>query len=308
MKDKIALEAKQILEQLRAVTFDREQHLPKRTQAFKFIHILSGLLIETLLEYEEPDVVMDQTFHRISDLMRIEPFVGDLNKEMMLPIYQRDEDIEFGRKLAKTWAETLPKAMDDIHEIAIGIILSEFSQQEMMDLSPPQSFQMLIDSVIEGLMTEMAVQEVCDNLIEGFIDKGWALTRAVEALAGASGFYLKKEYEHTQKDISEFLPHMLRLIALESFRFGIKGYEDWWQGGPANDAVSSDIKSYISELTEHQKEFFEMIGLESNIHKSLVVAKATGRMVAASSHKDVGQMQITVAKSLAKSGLISGAL
>ena len=307
MKDKIAIDAKQILEQLRAVTFDRDHHHSKHLATFKFIYVLSGLLIETLLEYEEPDIVMDQTFHRISDLMRVEPFIGNLKKEMMPPIYQRDEDIEFGRKMAKTWAEKLPKAMDDIHEIVIGIILSEFGQQETMELSASQSFQILIDTVIEGLMTEMAVQEVCDNLIEEFIDKGWALTRAIEALAGASGYYLKKEYEGVDKDISEFLPHMLRLIALESFRFGIKGYEDWWQGGPANDAISSEIKSYIAELVAHQKEFFDMIGLENNIHKSLVVAKATGRMVAASSHKDVGQMQITVAKSLAKSGLISGA-
>ena len=33
------------------------------------LSIYAGMLTETLLEYEEPDTVMEQVFHRISDLL-----------------------------------------------------------------------------------------------------------------------------------------------------------------------------------------------------------------------------------------------
>ena len=38
-----------------------------------FLMLLSGMMTETLIEYEEPDAVMEQSFHRISQLLHVTP-------------------------------------------------------------------------------------------------------------------------------------------------------------------------------------------------------------------------------------------
>lgn len=297
-----AIGAKELLEQVNALSVRDDGSF----DGVKFVSILSGVMAETLLEYEEPDVVMEQTFHRMAELMKVQPLGGIPDDGVLPAAWKLDEDIEAGRRLAKKLSETMPKSLDDVHEIVLGIAMSEFFA-DRLGLSPHIAFQIMIEVVIRALMTEMAAQELCDGLIEEFIDDGWPLTRAIEALAAATGIYVSKAVDAEPVKIQHILPDILRLIAVETQRFGLKGGEDWWLLGPANDVRVDELQPYVEELIVGPKEFFDSMGLESDFVKVVALGKATGRMIAASTHKDVAQMQLNVAKSLAKSGLISGA-
>src|SRR5262245_23028117 len=92
--------------------------------------IYAVMITETLLEYEEPDVVMEQTFHRIADLLQTEPAEGAADHELMPLAYVLDHDMELGRILAGNTAKKLSKGLDEVHEIALAMILSDMPAWE----------------------------------------------------------------------------------------------------------------------------------------------------------------------------------
>ena len=65
-------EAKNIKERISKLVEQQDE----KVQMVRTLAIYSGIMAETLLDYEEPDLVMEQAFHRISDILDTEPY-GD---------------------------------------------------------------------------------------------------------------------------------------------------------------------------------------------------------------------------------------
>lgn len=268
----------------------------------RMIMIFAGILTETLLEYEEPETVMEQSFFRIADLLKVEPAEGNLGPEALPPLWIIDRDTEAGRALARSSAENLTKGLDDVHEIAIALVINDFPLWEQEELPKEESFRLLIECVIATLTLEMAAQSFCDSLIDEFIADGWEVTTALSALAALAGAYLR-EAAVTDADN---MTGILNVMAGEAARHGVKGPKDWSSLGGANDFSPSGLSEYTDEIRESAEEFFETVGLESFVSRAVAVAKAVGRMVAVVSAEEIGHIQPTVAKSLAKTGFLQG--
>lgn len=268
----------------------------------RMIMIFAGILTETLLEYEEPETVMEQSFFRIADLLKVEPAEGNLGPEALPPLWIMDRDTESGRELARLSAEKLVKGLDDVHEIAIALAINDFPLWEQEELPKEESFRLLIECVISTLTLEMAAQSFCDSLIDEFIADGWEVTTALSALAALSGVYLREAGVSGQ---DSFLG-VMNVMAGEAARHGVKGSKNWSSLGGANDFSPVGLSEYTDEIRESAEEFFDTVGLESQVSRSVAVAKAVGRMVAVVSAEDIGHIQPTVAKSLAKTGFLQG--
>lgn len=300
-QEKLKEEAKAI--QTRLATLIKETDLKARI--VRSICIYAGMITETLLEYEEPDVVMEQAFHRIADLLRAEPAAGEDEMDMMPLAYHVDHDTELGRHLARAVAKKLPKGLDDVHEIAIALVITDFPLWEEQGFKKDETLRLLIETVIMALTFEMATQDFCDLLIEEFIADGHSPSEGIVAIAAATGYYFTAA-EQQMALPADAEKELTNVMVRETVRYETPGPKNWQTLAPANDAENLDIPEYLAKLRPEMEEFFGLIGLENPLGRAVAVAKATGRMVAVITVEDVGQIHPSIAKSLAKTGMILG--
>ena len=295
-------EAKNIRTRIDTLIKDKD---PK-TRMIRSLCIYAGMITETLLEYEEPDVIMEQAFHRISDLVQAEPADEKADDALMPLAYTLDHDTELGRVLARNTAKKLPKALDDFHEIAIALIISEFPLWEKDGYARDRMLRLLVEAVIASLTFEMATQDFCDLLVEDFMSDSHTTAEALTGLGAVAGnyFYIAQ----TQMKLPpEAEKEIMNVMVRESLRHGTPGTKNWASLAAANDAEDKNIPEYLKEIKPSIEEFFVLIGLEDPLGRAVAVAKAVGRMVAVISVEDVGQIHPSIAKSLAKTGMILGA-
>ena len=295
-------EAKNVRARIETLIKDRDV----KTRIVRTVCIYAGMITETLLEYEEPDVVMEQAFYRISDLAQAEPAEGAADPELMPLAYTVDHDTELGRALSRNAAKVLPKGLDDMHEIAIALVMSDFPAWEKAGYARDRMLRLLVETVIASLTFEMATQDFCDLLIEDFMAKGHTTPEALLGLGAVAGHYFTTAQGHMKLPVTAE-KDIMNVMVRESLRHGTPGSKDWASLAASNDSEDKNIPAHLKEIKAGVEEFFVLIGLEDPLGRAVAVAKAVGRMVAVISVEDVGQIHPSIAKSLAKTGMILGA-
>jgi hypothetical protein len=301
-QERLKEEAKNI--RLRIETLIKDTDLKARM--IRITCLYAGIITETLLEYEEPDVVMEQAFHRISDLLRTEPSEGKADSDLMPPAYKIDHDTELGRALSRNTANKLVKGLDDMHEIAIALVINDFPVWDKQGIPCEKLLRLLVETVIASLTFEMATQDFCDFIVEDFMsDHNRSTPEALVGLGAVAGVYFNAAQRgmELQPDAeAEFMNVMVR----ESLRHGTPGTKNWGSLAAANDFEDKKVPFYLREIKPAIEEFFLLIGLDDPLGRAVAVAKAVGRIVAVISVEDVGQIHPSIAKSLAKTGMILG--
>jgi len=303
------LNSQQTMEEAKALDQKIKAHvadLPEDQKTMTVLMIYAGILTETLFEYEEPDTVMEQSFHRIAELMGLNPAdeISSLDKKPTA--YDIDRNTELGRSYARDTADRLPGDMDDVHEIAIALLINDIPLFEKKGEDASEAFRFVIEFVITALVFEMAVQEFCDLVIEDFISEGWKIPTVLSTLSALSGRYLKQSTYSQGRNVEDEIPQMIAVMAEETARHGIPGTDEWFGLESANDFEDTKLGQKIDALQKMTEDFFETVDIDDLECKATALAKTAGRMVAVTSIDD-GHMQGPVAKSLAKTGLYQGA-
>lgn len=303
LQEKLKQEAKAIREKINALVKDQKS----RDRVVRMVCIYAGMLTETLIEYEEPDLVMEQAFHRIAELLQCDPEDGPAEDCWVPHAYDLDHDTELGRHLARAVVDNLPKGMDDLHEIAIALVFTDFPVWEEEGFAREKLLRLLVEAVIASLTYEMATQDFCDLVIEDFIAEGeHTPAEAIVALAAVAGhLYAQAEFKTPLPDDAQ--QNFINVMVRESLRHGTPGKRNWKSLAPGNDIADSNIPAYIRAIQPEIDEFFNLVGLDDPMGRAVSVAKAVGRMIAVISLEDVGQIHPSIAKSLAKTGMILGA-
>ena len=266
-----------------------------------FLMLLSGIMTETLIEYEEPDAVMEQSFHRISQLLHVTPVPDNLAKIPLPSPVEIDSYTECGRDIARESAERLEGGLEDVHEIIIAIAFNELPVlQEEHDFPIPEGLRMMIEAVMTSLIFEMGTQEFADLMIEEFIGEDWSISDVLLTLGATCGaYYADKKTESTADE-------MVVVMSAEAMRHGMGGSQLWRGLNSANDDGSTGVVRDIDEFREVFEEFFEIVGLSDPIARAVTVARTGGRMAALVSSEEMGIVQPALAKMLLKSGLTQG--
>ena len=300
-KERLKEEAKNIRTRIETLIKDTD---PK-VRMVRTLCIYAGMITETLLEYEEPDVIMEQAFHRISDLLKVDPAEGIADPELMPLATTLDHDTELGRALSRNTGKKLLKGLDDMHEIAIALIILDFPVWEKDGYARDKMLRLLVESVIVSLTLEMATQDFCDLLIDEFLTKNNTTNEALTGLGAVAGNYFSLAQNLMKLPPStenEFGNVMVR----EALRHGTPGTKNWASLAAANDTEDKNIPKYLKKIKPPIEEFFMLIGMDDPLGRAVAVAKSVGRMVAVISVEDVGQIHPNIAKSLAKTGMILG--
>ncbi len=301
MDSKQTIEEAKILDEILKRTAMREDEtIDERL----FILLLSGMMAETLIEYEEPDAVMEQSFHRISQLLHVTPVPDNLAEEKLSPPSEIDLYSEAGREIAREAAERLEGGLQDVHEIIIAITYNELPKfEEDGVMSVPESLRIMIESVIQTVVFEMATQEFADVLIEDFIDDGWPITDVLLTLGAACGYYYSQNHSASDDNV---LDEMVSVMSREAMRNGMTGSQLWRGLDSANDDATTGVTRDVTELVEVFDEFFDLVGLDNNEAQAVSVAKTGGRMAALLAGVDMSIIQPSLAKVLLKTGLKQG--
>ena len=289
----------------------------KKEKAIYTILIYSGMLAETLFEYEEPDSVMEQSFYRIAELLEVEPEEIEMPElEKIMPnMTTIDRYTEKGRSLAIEAAEQLEKGLDAVHEIVIGLIISDFTDfaqnWKIESMTVERCFRILMEGVIIAAIFEMSAQEFCDILVEDFISEGWAVDVSMSSLSALSVVYgiealEEKKKQFTKEDIEELRQKLLNVIREEVARHSKKIASEWKSMNPVNDEEDiGHYKEMVEELRQPIEGFFETVGFDDKMGRAVAVARAVGRMVAVSSSEEAGYMPAPVGKMLVWRGMQS---
>ena len=300
-------EAKVIDEILKRTATNEDGTLDK----LRFILILAGMMTETLIEYEEPDAVMEQSFHRISQLLHATPVPDTLAKHEIPSSVQIDIETEVGREIARESAERMPKDLDDVHEVIIAIAFNEFTTFETDGLPVPECLRIMIEAVIQSLLFEMATQEFADVIIEDFITDGWPISDVLLTLGGVAGHYLSQKTDTGQEDADSIETkkdqYIAHVMAAEALRHGLNGGVNWNGLDGANDMDTTSLHEDIQKCVSIFNEFFEVVDLTAPSSKAVAVSKTAGRMAALVSGEEMSLIQPSLAKVLLKTGFM-GAL
>lgn len=281
-------------------------HVEGESQDDNIMHKIlfyGGMIAETLFEYEEPDVVMEQTFYRIADLLGAEPEQIELDEltKVMPDMAEVDHVTEKGRALARDAAGQLDDGLSDVHEIIIGLIISDFpdwDEDEDIDITAPRCLRILMETVIVCAIFETSAIEFCDILIDDFISEGWNVDIAMAALAALSALYgieavvAETKSKVLSQETTERLRTMLvKVMQGEVNRHAVSRDTKWTALNPVNDEQdSSHYYEMMEELREPIDQFFENVGFEDRMGLAVATAKAAGRMVAASTTEENGYM------------------
>ncbi len=295
-------EAKVIDEILKRTAMNEDGKIDK----MRFLLLLAGMMTETLIEYEEPDAVMEQSFHRISQLIHATPIPDNLAKFDVPPSHQIDIETEIGREIARESEDRLKGGLDDVHEVVIAIAYNQMVEFAEDGLPLSESLRIMIEAVIQSLVFEMATQEFGDLIIEDFISEGWPISEVLITLGGVSGYYLSlsDQAAKSKKDWSE--DYIVGVMAGEAVRNGLGGSTQWSGLESANDMDTQSLVEDIAECVEIFDEFFNAVNLHQNQAKAVAVAKTAGRMAALVSGKEMNLVQPALAKVLLKTGFRSG--
>lgn len=280
-----------------------------KDRMIRTVAVYAGLITETLVDYDEPDVVMEQTFFRIADLLKSDP-AEVIDEGDLLPLaWALDHDTELGRHLARGISARLPRGIDDVHEIAIALVINDFPARSIEGFGKDVLLRMLAEMVVDSLTFEMATQDFCDLLIEEFIPDGDNPSQAVAGLAGVAGIYFAQAAGHYVLP-ADAEARLTEVMAREARRHGTPGTRDWNRLTLANDPRVDGLDEYMEKLKPDIDEFFDLVALDDPLARAVATAKAVGRMVAVvtveDTAEDIGQIHPSIAKSLAKTAMILG--
>lgn len=253
---------------------------------------------------------MEQALYRIADLVACAPSEDDDTQGLMPFAWDIDRDTELGRQLSRRAAEKLPKGLDDVHEVAIALIINDIAVWAQEGYEKGDLLRLLVESVIGALSFEMATQDFCDMMIEDYIGEddlpAGVVIQSFAAVAG--GLYASVA---NQDNLPEDLPEdswraLGHVMVREALLHGTPGTKDWDTLVAANDETQQDVYKCMESIEVEVTDFFDVIGLENPLAQAVALAKAVGRMVALVCVEDVGQTHPSIAKSLAKTGMILG--
>ena len=280
------------------------------TDIMKVLMHMAGVLVETYLVFEEPDVAMEASFDQLADLLGCEPLEGIITRSALPPSHVIDFETERGRFAARMLFEEWLDCEFEFHKTIISIIQAVFVAWEEENQSRAESFRLLVECTKRCMAYEIAAQELCDIVIDKQVgEQGWSLGDCIAALSAVAGRRVALSINNTGSnvfngpEIPEYLDHVVYVMTQEAVRLGVPVGQDWRFGLPANDTPVNAPISLILGIEPYCKSFFEAIKLMSQYDQSVCCAKAAGRMVAVAAGGESPEIEPAIAKPLAMAAI-----
>ena len=101
------------------------------TDGMRMIQLLSGITVETLLLFDEPDQGLSATYARLAQMLDCEPAAGALGANALPPAYVIESETEIGRTLARRLFEDWLNCAYDFHDLLVTVVQGMIVQLEL---------------------------------------------------------------------------------------------------------------------------------------------------------------------------------
>ena len=272
--------------------------------------ILSGLLVETLLLFEEPEQGLVHTLQLIGERLDMTDTMQTEHTIERAHCADLDCQAEQGRLLAR---EVFEDWLDCAHEFRSFI--ETFTAQSILlwesdDVSRGAIYNYLYDTTIRYMSYEIAAQELCDIVIEELIGGwGWTVQDSVVGLSALAGYKLAQSLESDKcmlflgAEIPEHLDSVVHIMTQEAVRYGTPAGTDWRFGLAANDIPPNPPWDMMYTVEAYANKLLEFLPLYDLTDHAAACAKAAGRMIAVASGGEEPDFEPAIVKPLAMASI-----
>lgn len=276
----------------------------EKTDGMRLIMLLSGILTETLLLFDEPEEGLHCTFARLSGMFGCAPYEGAVAERALPPAYIIDHDTEQGRTLARVYFEEWLNCAYEFHDLILFFIHNVILRLEKEGMARAEMFRLFTETAKAAMAFEIAAQELCDIVIDSKIGKdGWSISESISGLSAIAGRRLalsRKSYEpFSVPELPRMLDHVSYVMSQEAIRLGIPAGNDWRYGLAANDMPVKAPYELIVSLEPECWALFHALELTGPLSQAVACAKAAGRMLAVAAGGTVPELEPVIAKPLA---------
>lgn len=272
--------------------------------AMRLLQSLSGVMVETLLLFDEPDEGLHTTFGFLEDLLGAGAVDGDLSDDALPPPYVMDYETEQGRAMARDLFEEWLDCAYEFHEIMVTLTYNVILKMEQEGQPRAETLRLYMECTNRCFAYEIAAQELCDIVIDRKIaQEGWSLPESVSGLSAISGHCLALSHNAglllDKASFTDKLDHVAYVMTQEATRLGVPAGADWRFGVAANDHAHDAPHDLIHALGPICRDFFRVIHMPNLMDQAVACAKAAGRMLAVASGGDEPELEPVIAKPLA---------
>jgi len=278
----------------------------KGTDSMKVIQYMAGVLVETYLVFDDPDVAMEGSFSKICKNLKCEPYSEELWSLALPPAHIIDSETERGRTAARIFFEDWMDCAFEFHEVVLEMVQGVLLSWENEGVPREESLRLLMDCTKLAMSFEITAQELCDVAIDHHVGKmGWTLSDCMGALSAVAGRRLAISLNQNTCEIfkgcqiPDNLDRIVYVMTKEAVRLGVPAGGDWRFGLAANDMPINAPVELIRGMEPIALSFFDAINLDNSFDQAVACAKAAGRMIAVASGGELPDIEPAIAKPLA---------
>ena len=272
------------------------------------LQVLSGLLVETALLFEEPDVSL---MAMLADIRRELDFSAT-----NVVLFERahpcelDCQSEQGRLLAREVFEDWLDCGYEFQRFIRAFTVQAILVWEEEDLSRIALYDYLYHSAVRSMAFEIAAQELCDVVIDELIGGwGWTVLDSVAGLAAVAGHKLALSLDRNGceffrgADLPWHLDRIVHVMTQEAVRYGTPAGSDWRFGLAANDVPPNPPWEILCGVEPYTDQLLGCLPLSDLGDYSTACAKAAGRMIAVAAGGEAPEFEPNIVKPLAMAAL-----
>ena len=269
----------------------------------RLVRLYAGAIAECLLEYEDWKEGLDNYFAMEKTIAKSLDTTQWAANDYAIRSFILDKDTELGRSVVRAYLDESPET---------SFLMLRNIRASLLSMIPTgaEFWSQLYDMTLTCLVTEQFLHHICDQVIDICIGgEGWTLGDCIQSMAALSGKYHAKVIEVYNLGVSKKaviehdFDYMINTMMTEAMRLGMPDKAGLFTMLAANDVqpyipyAKADAVSMIAEP------MFKMFHVLDSDLRSMMLAKATGRMMAVAAAGDTPDMDVCVVTPLALSSM-----
>ncbi len=280
------------------------------TDLTKVVQHIAGVLVETYLVFDEPDVAMQASLEELFKLLDARPLGGALPPRSLPPSHIIDFETERGRQAARVFFEEWLDCAFEFHHLILVIVHNIIVSWEEVGMQRDESLRLLVEATYQCMAYELAAQELCDVVIDKKVSyQGWSLADCIASLSAVAGRKLALSLNTDACmifrgcELPDNLDQVVHVMTQEAVRLGVPAGSDWRFGLAANDVPVNAPLDLIYGIEPYCQSFFEAMNMTNQFVQAVACAKAAGRMLAVAAGGELPEIEPAIAKPLAMAAI-----
>ncbi len=270
----------------------------------RLVRLYAGAIAECLLDYDDWKEGLDNYFAMEKTIAEGLDTAQWQANDYAIRSFILDKDMELGRSVVRAYLDDLPETSFLMLRNIRASLLSMIPQKQT------DFWNRLYDMTLVALVSEQFLHHICDQVIDICIGgEGWTLGDCVQSMAALSGKYHAKVIEIYNLGVSKKaviehdFDYMINTMMNEAMRLGMPDTAGLYTMLAANDVQPFIPYAKADAINIIADPIFKIFHILDSDLRSMMLAKATGRMMAVAAAGERPDMDVCVVTPLALSSM-----